>query len=238
MPVYFLFSLRTPTVYLPKVGLATERTSLCLSRLLVLLPPSLPWFGLWRPLCCLTVNIKCTQQLPIQLQTKLQAQTALHIYPSISRCSYSYSFRYRCTRAHRYRCNYTYCAAALGQCAFPFGLIALPTRWQPCHCRSVLRSARSCQRAATSRSVKFLFNFVFISAPHAAQRTPFICLEHVSMWCGRGGTVQGLRRGHVPVANQFCSYRYNADPLTCVYKHACECVCVCKYNSIWDKRRE
>lgn len=51
--------------------------------------------------------------------------------------------------------------------------------------------SRSCQRAATSRSVKFLFNFVFISAPHAAQRTPFICLEHVSMWWHRGEMARG-----------------------------------------------
>lgn len=42
--------------------------------------PRLPCFGLWHPLCCLTVNIKCTQQLPIQLQTKLQAQTQLHTH--------------------------------------------------------------------------------------------------------------------------------------------------------------
>lgn len=39
----------------------------------------------------------------------------------------------------------------------------------------------------------------------------------------------------MPVANQFCSYRYNADPLTCVYKHACESVCV---QVLHDMRQE
>lgn len=136
------------------------------------------------PLCCLTVNIKCTQQLPIQLQTKLQAQRGRE--KELQRCSY----RYRYARTHRYRyryrCNYTYCAAALGQCAFPFGLIALPTRWQPW---------LSCQRAATSRTIKFLFNFVFISAPHAAQRTPFICVEHVSHVVEPRESAGGFERG-------------------------------------------
>lgn len=40
---------------------------------------------------------------------------------------------------------------------------------------------------------------------------------------GRG---KGIRRGHVPVANQFCSYRYNADTHAHVY------MCT---NTAWDK---
>lgn len=56
------------------------------------------------------------------------ADTAAHAYPDAATASATDTE----TDTDTYRCNYTYCAAALGQCAFPFGLIALPTRWQPC----------------------------------------------------------------------------------------------------------